>query len=73
MAFRLVHARYDRETERAYVELRDADDDGGEIVATAILSYRMVANLSKPGDQSRHRQERSPCAKKGCGSHLGIA
>jgi hypothetical protein len=44
MAFRLVHARYHRETERAFVELRDADDDGGEIVATAILSYRMVAN-----------------------------
>ena len=47
MAFRLVHARYDRETERAYVELRDADDDEGEIVATAIFSYRTVANLSK--------------------------
>jgi hypothetical protein len=27
--------------------LRDADDDGGEIVATAIFSYRTVANLSK--------------------------
>jgi hypothetical protein len=47
MAFRLVHARYHRETERAFVELRDADDDGSEIVATAILSYRTVANLSK--------------------------
>jgi hypothetical protein len=47
MAFRLVHARYDRETERAYVELRDADDDGGEILAIAIFSYRRASNLSK--------------------------
>jgi hypothetical protein len=47
MAFRLVHARYDRETERAYVELRDADDDGGEMLATAIFSFRTTARLSK--------------------------
>jgi hypothetical protein len=47
MAFRLVHARYDRETERAYVELRDLDDDGGEMLATAIFSYRTMARLSK--------------------------
>jgi uncharacterized protein YuzE len=47
MAFRLVHARYDPETERAYVELRDVDDDGGEMLATAIFSYRTTAKLSK--------------------------
>ncbi len=47
MAFRLVHARYDRETERAYVELRDLDDDGGEMLATAIFSYRTTSRLSK--------------------------
>lgn len=35
MAFRLVQAKYDRETERAYVELRDDDEDGGEILAVA--------------------------------------
>jgi hypothetical protein len=30
------------------VELRDADDDGGEIIATAIFSYRRTSNkLSK--------------------------
>ena len=27
MVFKLVHAKYDRETERAYVELRDEDDE----------------------------------------------
>jgi hypothetical protein len=32
MSFRLVHARYDRESERAYVELREPDDDGGELL-----------------------------------------
>ena len=47
MAFRLVHARYDPETERAYVELRDTDEDGGEVLATAIFSYRTASNLSK--------------------------
>ena len=47
MAFRLVHARYDRDTERAYVELRDADDDGGEMLVTAIFSFRTKGSLSK--------------------------
>jgi hypothetical protein len=45
MAFRLVQSRYDRETERAYVELRRPDDDGGEILVTAIFTYRI--RLSK--------------------------
>jgi hypothetical protein len=35
MPFRLVHAQYDRESRRAYVELRDDDADG-----VAIFSYR---------------------------------
>jgi hypothetical protein len=47
MAFRLVHARYDHETERAYVELRDADADGGEILAIAIFSFRRAPRSSK--------------------------
>ena len=46
LAFRLVHARYDRQTQRAYVELRDADDDGGEMLASAIFSYRTCARLT---------------------------
>ena len=46
MAFRLVHARYDRQTQRAYVELRDADDDGGEMLASAIFSFRTCAGLT---------------------------
>jgi hypothetical protein len=47
MAFKLIHAKYDRETERAYVELRDEDDDGGEILAVTIFSFRTTARLSK--------------------------
>ena len=47
MTFRLVHARYDNETERAYVELRADDDDGDEIVVTTIFSYRRVPKRSK--------------------------
>jgi hypothetical protein len=46
MAFNLIHAKYDRETERAYVELRDEDDDGGEIQAVTILSFSTTARLS---------------------------
>ena len=45
MAF--IHAKYDRETERAYVELRDEDDDGGDVLVVAIFSYRTTARLSK--------------------------
>jgi hypothetical protein len=47
MAFKLVHAKYDRGTERACVELRDEDDDGGEILAVTIFSFRTTARLSK--------------------------
>ena len=46
MAFRLVHARYDHKTYRAYVELRDADDGGGEILASAIFSFRSATTLT---------------------------
>jgi hypothetical protein len=47
MTFRLVRSEYDRETERAYVELRSPDDGGGEVIATAIFSFKTTANLSK--------------------------
>jgi hypothetical protein len=46
MAFRLVHARYDRKTQRAYVELREPDDDGGEMLASAIFSFRTCTSLT---------------------------
>ena len=45
MAFRLVHANYDRQTQRAYVELRDDDDDGGEVLAVAIFSFRTTSRM----------------------------
>jgi hypothetical protein len=47
MAFRLVHSQYDQLTKRAYVELRDADDDGGEVLVSAIFSFRTTASLTK--------------------------
>jgi hypothetical protein len=47
MAFTLAQARYDRKTKRAYVELRDADDDGDEMLATAIFSFRTKSSLSQ--------------------------
>jgi len=47
MNFTLVRAEYDQDTERAYVELRARDDDGGDLIATAIFSFRTKAKLSK--------------------------
>ena len=45
--FRLERAEYDRETQRAYVELRAPDDDGGEVVTAIIFTFRTTAALSK--------------------------
>ena len=39
--------RYDRHTERGYVEFRGNDGDGGEIVIATILSFRSKSKLSK--------------------------
>jgi hypothetical protein len=44
-AFKVVRAQYDRETGRAYVELRD--DDGGDAVAVAVFSYKRGQRVSK--------------------------
>ena len=45
MNFTLIRAEYDKETQRAYVELRALDDDGRESIA--IFSYRRTTHLSK--------------------------
>jgi hypothetical protein len=47
MNFMLIRAEWDRETQRAYVELRAPDDDGGESIVTAIFSYRTTLTYSK--------------------------
>jgi predicted transcriptional regulator len=47
MLFRVTIAEYDSDTERAYVELR-APDDGEEIIATTIFSFRSKTKLNKP-------------------------
>jgi len=47
MNFVLLRAEYDRHKERAYVEFRGPDEDGGEAIATAIFSYRTTERLSK--------------------------
>jgi hypothetical protein len=40
MDFVLLRAEHDRAKERAYVEFRARDEDGGDAIATAIFSYR---------------------------------
>lgn len=47
MTFRLVQTQYDRHAERGYVELRDEDEDGGEMIVVALFSFRTTASLSK--------------------------
>jgi hypothetical protein len=39
MIFVLLRAEYDHETERAYIEFRGPDGDGGDAIAVAIFSY----------------------------------
>jgi len=47
MTFVLLRAEYDRGKERAYVEFREPDADGGDAIATAIFSYKTIERLSK--------------------------
>jgi hypothetical protein len=63
MDFRLLRAEYDRETERAYVELRAPDDDGGEAITTAIFSFStasvQTANRRRYSAKARHLLRRA--------------
>jgi hypothetical protein len=47
VAFHLAQVQYDPDTQRAYVEMRGPDDDGGEVLVTAIFSFRQKAALSR--------------------------
>jgi hypothetical protein len=47
MNFILIRAEWDQQTQRAYIELRARDDDGGESIATAIFCYRTTSHISK--------------------------
>ena len=72
MAFRLVHAQYDRESRRAYVELRDDDADGGEVIVVAIFSYRRSSIVTKRAleqdlaTKARHLMKRASRGLDGC-------
>jgi len=68
MNFVLLRAEYDRAKERAYVEFRGPDDDGGDSIATAIFSYRTCDKLTKKQTQeeivrkARHLLRRAAAA-----------
>jgi hypothetical protein len=47
MTFRLHQAKYDDQTERAYVELRRRDDDGGEQHVVVVFTFRTKESLTK--------------------------
>jgi hypothetical protein len=65
MLFRLVNVEYDSHTERGYVEFRENDGGGGEIVIATILSFRSKSKLSK---QEIVRKARY--ALKSCGGNV---
>ena len=47
MNFVMQRVEYDSAKERAYVEFRGPDDDGGDAITTALFSYKTVERLSK--------------------------
>ena len=47
MTFRLVHSKFERNSKRAYVELREDDADGGEMIVAAIFTFRRTSILTK--------------------------
>ena len=47
MTFRLHQAQYDDQTERAYVEFRRTDGDGGDQLAVAVFTFRTKERLTK--------------------------
>ena len=64
MTFRLVHAQYERNSRRAYVELRKDDADGGEVIVTAIFTYRRTSITKRALEQelatkARHLMKRA--------------
>jgi hypothetical protein len=68
MTFRLVQTKYDHVSERAYVELEANDDDGGEVRAVAIFSFRTKSKLTgreveqEPVRKARHVLKRAGAA-----------
>ena len=47
MIFVMKRVEYDRHKERAYVEFRGRDEDGGDAITVALFSYRTTEQLSK--------------------------
>ena len=47
MNFVMQRVEYDRHKQRAYVEFRGPDQDGGDAITVALFSYRTTEQLSK--------------------------
>jgi hypothetical protein len=70
MLFRLTIAEYDAFTQRAYVEFRAADHDGGAIVTAAIFTYRSKSRLSKPELKQEIVRKARHALKRAAVSHV---
>jgi hypothetical protein len=53
MNFVMKPVEYDRHKERAYVEFRGPDEDGGDAITVALFSYRTAERLSKSSSMKR--------------------
>ena len=53
MTFRLHQAQYDNRTERAYVEFRRLDGDGGDQLVVAVFTFRTKELLTSNGSRRR--------------------
>ena len=65
MTFRLVHAHFERNSKRAYVELRENDEDGGEMIVAAIFSFRLAPPSSQSALSNKRSRRRLPIRCEG--------
>jgi 2-hydroxychromene-2-carboxylate isomerase len=73
MDFKLIRAEYDRETERAYVELRAPDDDGRGGDRRGHLFVEEHRGPVQTANRRRYNAEGPPFVAVGRGGHLILA
>ena len=67
MTFRLHQAQYDEDTERAYVEFKSIDGDGGDQLVVAVFTFRTKERLTKQRIKEEVvRKDRHVLSSVGC-------
>ena len=76
MSFRLIHANYDKKTRRAYVELRQDDADGDEMIVAPpsfLIGAQASSDTSRPQLNWSLTREQGPRLPKHQRHSLGRA